>query len=258
MGGVSKKVYAILSSAGDDGRKIIDMLGRASQEEVDKALDDFFKNNHNASVEAFDDDTEQEETQFDGDYNDVDIEIESFLDKATKNEPAITNHLKEIGCNLVGLDFRLKKIDSLKRKVNTIMEETGDTVSNVLSNIKDAVRFTSVDDENNLTEHVKTIVDKLRADGYKLSKFKNNFKRDDYRDINANFISPDGQVFELQFNTPAGLEAKEKYSHPIYEKIRVMDKNDPRRKNLEEELTRVWQNIPIPRDIKELNYDLDV
>lgn len=258
-GWVSKKVYAILASSGEEGRKIIDKLGEASQEEVNRDLDNFFKNHKRASIDAFDDDSDPADFEFDGDYNDVFDEesqqVYDFLNNAAKNEPAITKKLQEIGCNLKGLEYRLKSDESLYRKVKTeLYEQDQKTFSEILNSTKDAVRYTTLVEPDQLASHVKEICDKLIQSGYKMTKFKNNFGRNDYRDINTNFISPDGQIFELQFNTPDGFETKEKFSHPIYEEIRKLKDGDPRIQSLQQKLVDVWKNVKVPNNITEVRY----
>jgi hypothetical protein len=94
------------------------------------------------------------------------------------------------------------------------------TVSQVLSMIPDAVRFTLSYSSERYAEGVLADVGRLTADGFELVKLKNLWHADQYKGVNSQWLRPEtGTRFEMQFHTPESLEAKE-LTHVAYERIR--------------------------------------
>lgn len=173
-------------------------------------------------------------------------------------ERQITHDLLELssqtGARMDGLQYRLKTEESLARKLFSEYEaNVGTNVQIINSKIGDAVRYTYVLPQNTYVDGMKTIVEALRAKGYKPydSKFKNYWNTDTYRGINSNFISPDGQLFEVQFHTAGSLQVKMEKSHVIYEKLRVT--KDPKLLEMyNQELRDVWTDVNVPNGILDI------
>lgn len=146
-------------------------------------------------------------------------EAREQLDKAKKAEPNITKDMKSIadflGTTLDGLDFRLKTLESLSRKLSN---EPG-------ANMRDVVRYTSISDNENMTKDFNKFVEELKNRGYNVSAVKNywNNSSNPYNGINTNFFSPKGYEFEIQFHTRESFELKNGKLHELYEKARVID-----------------------------------
>lgn len=68
----------------------------------------------------------------------------------------------------------------------------------------------------------------LETQGYKVLKVKNTFKPGaPYKGVNSQVMSPDGQVFELQFHTPQSFDVKQNVTHGLYERFRLLEDGDP-------------------------------
>jgi len=171
-----------------------------------------------------------------------------LLKKANQVEPTVTSRLKEIGhatgARMEGLDFRIKGEGSLTRKIESNVTAKGLTHKEAANDIGDALRYTYVMDEGNYSKAVSQIVKQMEEAGFTQYKFKNYWSSNDYRGINTNWIYK-GQKMEVQFHTTRSIEVKERYSHAIYEKMRVT--TDPEEiKKYTGILHELWQTVSQP------------
>jgi hypothetical protein len=181
--------------------------------------------------------------------NPAKIRATEIIDKATLEEPAITeaivNLAKANGGQTEGLDFRVKTVESLARKLET---EGVDTP------IKDAIRYTITFDKDSLTEGATNVMEGLEKAGFEKIKTKNTFKEGEiYKGVNTAFKTPDGQVFELQFHTPESFDVKQNLTHGLYEELRLIDDPaSPRATEIKEELQKISDTVELPKNIDKI------
>jgi len=174
---------------------------------------------------------------------------EKLIKKYEKNVDTIANDILSIttkeGGVMVGLDFRLKRPESLTRKLySEVLEakEKGETITlqDAANKMGDIARFTSCFEAKDFKKNADAVIRSLQSQGYTLVKFKNYFQPgSSYKGLNCNFRDKDGNLFELQFHTPETMRIKEGYeidianrkalinkaafqSHDIYETTRVL------------------------------------
>lgn len=179
-------------------------------------------------------------------------------EKAVESEPEITDMIKTVckasGGKPAGLDFRLKNVESYMRKVKADSEE-GKNEEDVANNLYDVVRYTNELSTKEFKKGVDIAIKELHNKGCKLVQLKNFYlhKNNPYRGINCKFESPDGQKFELQFNTPHNLNIKEYRLHPVYETWRK--ERNPYRKEYQKKrmskITKLFDDIFEVDSIKE-------
>lgn len=179
---------------------------------------------------------------------------------------------------MVGLEYRLKSLDSLTRKIYKEVAENRAAgnknygYDDAIAGMKDVGRFTMVFDESNFKEGVTKALDALEAKGYKITKFKNTFQPGaPYKGLNCNFVDKNGVTYELQFHIPQSMKVKEGIevdvgkrsayinknifnSHDIYETVRDVDKEiadgtaTPQRIKLKADLDakakKWWNSVP--------------
>lgn len=169
----------------------------------------------------------------------------SMRAEAEEAEPRITEALKGIaadtGGSMVGLEFRLKEEKSLRRKIRGDMK-AGVASKNGLSagmagaGINDHLRYTMLSsDAASYTQQYVSTRKSLAKAGYKPMKTPKDFWTDVpppplYQGVNAIFVGPKGQRFELQFHTPASLAAKDK-THPFFKAFGDTSDNAIKAKN---------------------------
>ena len=150
-----------------------------------------------------------------------------------------------------GLDFRLKALKSLVRKILDEKDtEHGGDAQKAAESMSDVIRYTTAFDPEEYVSGVKGMVEELQAAGYKL-RIKNYWKGDDpYQGINIAAIAPDGTKFELQFHTPQSVEDKEEI-HKLYETYRE-SKDNAERRRLYDEMVVMANKIGVPYPPDEL------
>ena len=93
----------------------------------------------------------------------------------------------------------------------------------------------------------------LEKEGYKIEQIKNTFMnpKNPIDMINMRVVSPKGQVFELQANTPHNLYVKDNLMHKDYEAWRIIkDKNSPEAQELSERMFEIAKQFEIPKNIE--------
>jgi hypothetical protein len=132
--------------------------------------------------------------------------------------------------HLAGLQHMLKGEDRLKEKIaDEMIAKPELTISKALDAVVDAVRFTFTYSPQRYAEGSLSDVDRLKAEGFELTKLKNLWTDEQYKGINSQWRRPEtGLRFEVQFHTRESLEAKE-LTHGAYERIRSTDSPEERR-----------------------------
>lgn len=143
----------------------------------------------------------------------------ALLMKARSAEPAVTADMKELerrNAKLQGLDYRLKSMDSLARKIESDAEEDQTSLAVAADGISDVLRYTLTCSADDYSEMVPAALERLQAKGYTIEKFRNAWGGKFYQGINVHLMSPTGVRVELQFHTPQSFAIKQA-SHEVYE-----------------------------------------
>lgn len=186
-------------------------------------------------------------------------EIERLADglmaRAATHEPAVSKLLQEVagkvGGRLAGFEHRLKKRESLLRKIRTVLKSEPElAVSAVV--INDCLRYTLEVDDAPPGRHAKAIrsaLKALEAAGHKVVKVKNYWPRgDNYSGVNSVLETGDGLQWELQFHTAESFRIQHR-DHELYEEMRKDDTPIETRRQLYKKLAAPWDKVPIPRDM---------
>ncbi|MBV6703375.1 hypothetical protein KV557_40935, partial [Kitasatospora aureofaciens] len=152
---------------------------------------------------------------------------DKFIHEAATHEPRVTEAVQDVAGKvdngkLIGLEYRLKGEDSLKRKLATDLG--GNALlkpEDALAEIKDSVRYTIEVPANDYAHGVQQAVEDLQKRGFENITFKNTWGSAGYKGINSTWRDAvTGQKFELQFHTPDSFTAKMD-GHVLYEKERL-------------------------------------
>lgn len=176
--------------------------------------------------------------------------------KAEKVEPKITDDMTKIissvGGKAEGLEYRLKSLDSLERKIKTDML-SGLTEQQAAEGIRDVVRYTAIFDNDTFVEQYHKMQAKLVEQGYRTTLVKNTWKNDaSYKGVNTfihAFVEKDDVIFEMQYHTQESFELKNGKLHQLYEVFRD-PKTPPKEKaKILLEMQKLSANLKVPKDI---------
>lgn len=179
---------------------------------------------------------------------------------AEKKESVITNDVlsafKNAGCSPHGLENKLKTKESIKRKIETNSIEDGTTPYESAKGIKDAVRYTSLSNDNDFTSNYFSVKDSLSKLGYKETRCKNYFDLYNkglakHKSVQSIFEDESGYKFEIQFQTKASQKAKDR-KVPIYEERRNPNVSKKRAVELEAIMDKLAKEVPTPKNVYEI------
>jgi uncharacterized protein YlbG (UPF0298 family) len=189
---------------------------------------------------------------------------ETYL-KAVEIEKEFTPLIKELAQNnnveLLGLDYRLKTVDSLFRKVGVdVFQKTysftdGDILTKKME-IKDANRYTIQFEKAEQVDDILTQLSKK----YTVKEVKNSFANElnilrPYRGINVNLKDSNDNFIEVQFHTQQSYYVKDKGTHSLYEEARKLAKGDERLAELNKLMFEMFKEIKIPENINLITYE---
>lgn len=177
----------------------------------------------------------------------------NIYETAKRKEPKITkdlaNALKKTSAKFYGLEHRLKTKESIERKINTDSKEKNISIKEA-SRIKDAVRYTALSKDSDFVKNYNTIKTSLQDKGYTEVRCRNYFDMYNkglakHKAVQSVFSDPKGYLFELQFQTPASQNAKDK-KVPIYEEARNPNTSPERKKQLEKQMELLAEEVSNP------------
>ncbi|TNG94887.1 phage head morphogenesis protein [Pasteurellaceae bacterium USgator11] len=183
----------------------------------------------------------------------VDEAVASIYRKAENIEPHLTGEMsvfaKRSGGMLSGLDYRLKSIDSLTRKVQSDIVRSGITEAESIDRITDIVRYTTIYDSKTFTQNYLKMQQTLAENGYNIIKVKNTWRKGAaYKGVNT-IIEKDGFKFEMQYHTKQSFDLKNGKLHTLYEKARLPNISDSDLKVINNEMKALSDQLETPINI---------
>jgi hypothetical protein len=181
-----------------------------------------------------------------------------------RSERRLTEHMEEAqrdnahGGRLEGIEFRRKGDERLKEKIaESLRIAPAKTPEAVIREIPDAIRYTFCFEPGSYTEGYRSITERMQSNGYRMIYSKNHWRHDpEYKGTNTRWITPEGQLFEVQFHTPESYHAKQEITHKSYERIRSRLTDRSERRELEAFQRDVCSWITAPADVASIeDYD---
>ncbi|MFI7320207.1 ATP nucleotide 3'-pyrophosphokinase [Streptomyces venezuelae] len=178
--------------------------------------------------------------------------VDAYVENARRAERSISPQVRTAawisGAEVIGFDNRLKSPDSLKRKVATSLKEhPGQSAESALATLGDAVRYTLQWRDDQYSDGVAAAAQMLSSWGNDNTKWSNTWGRTQgYKGLNTGWRAPrSGQLFEVQFHTPASKGAQEA-THKLYEEQRLPDTSPERKRELQEQQNALFAAVPVP------------
>lgn len=182
------------------------------------------------------------------------------FDEYSKIEPKVTsdvvNAVSNSGCTMYGLEYRIKQPNSMAGKIASDAKEKNISFEEAANGIKDTIRYTSISKRDGFVDNYNKIKSNLESKGYEETRCKNYFEQYKnglvmHKSVQSTFRDKDGNVFELQFQTPSSQAAKE-LKIPIYEERRKVGISETRAKELENEMRILAEKVKDPDDITKI------
>ena len=176
---------------------------------------------------------------------------------AKKKEPKITQDVtsavKKSGGEMYGLEHRLKTKESINRKIETDAKEKDISDYKAAKDLKDAVRYTSISNDDSFTKTYFNVKKELQKMGYDEVRCRNYF--DSYRkgtakhkSVQCVYKDRDGYLFEIQFQTPSSQKAKDE-KVPLYERRRTPGLSLKEQQYLENEMDKLAKKVSTPKGV---------
>ena len=143
--------------------------------------------------------------------------------------------------------FALKSPDRFKEKLAKMISLEPDVTSgDHVARIHDGIRYTFIFEDQFYSAGVRAAENCLTGHGYELVGRKPSWLGKEYRGINTQWRDPaSGQLFEVQFHTPASWDAKQR-THDSYEKIQNPATPAEERARLRDYQREIAPSVTIP------------
>lgn len=180
----------------------------------------------------------------------------SAMNRVDNIESDVTTAATKSGSKLYGLQHKQKTLDSIMRKIQTDSNEKGISPKQAAEDIKDAIRFTTVSKDGDFVRNYREFKYYMGQMGYEELKCKNYWNlyhegKAKHKQVTSVFGDHTGYRFEVQFQTPSSLEAKEKKTK-LYEEVRQEGVDPARKSEIIREMERLASTVNDPDDIYEI------
>ncbi len=175
-----------------------------------------------------------------------------WIRRAHAAEPEVTGRLQAIAqaesATLGGLEHKLKSLASTVSKLERLHAQSPATPLEDIE-IYDALRYTMIVPDAPPGRHeaaIRGALEALERLGYGIRKVKNYWPcGDSYSGTNCLITTVAGFPWELQVHTPESYATKDS-THEGYERMRNPGTPLEERRRLFEEMTEVWESVPVP------------
>ena len=181
---------------------------------------------------------------------------DKVYNRASNLEPKISKDVisvfKKNGAKSYGLENRLKTKSSIVRKISDDSKKYGST-SRAANSIKDAIRYTALSSDDDFVSNYNGIKKSLEDLGYTETRCRNYFDlyrqgKSKHKQITTVYSDPNGNEFEIQFQTPSSIKAKESKT-PIYEEARRPNVSSSRKSELEKQMDSLAKSVKNPKGV---------
>lgn len=153
---------------------------------------------------------------------------------------------RHAGGVLVGLDNRIKTVESLRRKLADLVgQDPTLTVEEATEQVYDVLRFTVVAEAGRYMATHDAVLAELRSREVDVVAETNRWAGPGYRGINMRLRVGDARRLELQFHTRESFEAA-KATRGLYEEYRLGTTPPERRAELFDLLDNAFTQVSVP------------
>ena len=161
-----------------------------------------------------------------------------------RSEKRLTEYVREAerentyGGWLEGLGHRLKGEERLKEKIAEMTRAIASQIRHQAKPCDESLMRSATHSASNRHNYTNGYWDMKRAAwrhaSYRMIYSKNHWRDDpEYKGINTRWVTPEGQLFEVQFHTAESYHAKQEVTHGSYERLRSPLTQDDERHELD-------------------------
>lgn len=189
-----------------------------------------------------------------GDYTQARGLAKDIVTKAKQVEPKVSPVLQKVaadnGGRMAGFENRIKKEDSLTRKIHDKAALKNKSEEQYASEIGDALRYTIVLPDDSFSTGAQGVMDGFSD--YEIKDVENNFQvGNSYKGLHMTLVDPETSLaVELQLHTEASIAAKDP-SHDLFEKTRLPETSDEESEALTNEMFALWDKVPEPAGVQQ-------
>ena len=189
-------------------------------------------------------------------------EARRLIDEAIAVEPEITAFLMSFeseNVTLVGLDYRIKSLESLKNKIRKYIFNEGMSIQEAVNEMHDVLRYTFCISDEKYTEKTLEILEGLQKNNYLFRWFANYWMEKNYKGINTmvHYGKDSDFIFEIQFHTPESFETKNVKTHKYYEIIRSATATEEEKQEAQEKNIELFDVVPIPEGAENIRWEAE-
>jgi ppGpp synthetase/RelA/SpoT-type nucleotidyltranferase len=182
--------------------------------------------------------------------DEVDVLARHLVAMAELDDGVLTDSLQLLVSRtegaLVGLDHRIKTVDSLRRKLADMLALDPDLqLADAAERVHDVLRYTVVADLDAYMAVYEPLLAELRRQGATVLEVRNRWAGPGYRGINVHLRAGVNQRFEIQFRTRDSYAAA-KATRGQYEELRLATISPERAADLVAAIEAAFAAVPVP------------
>jgi len=182
--------------------------------------------------------------------DDVDVLARHLVAMAELDDGILTDTIQLLVSTtdsaLVGLDHRIKTVDSLRRKLTDMLALDPDLeLPDVGERVYDVLRYTVVAEVDEYMAVYEALLAELQRQGSTVVEARNRWEGPGYRGINVHLRAGMNQRFEVQFHTRASYAAA-KATRGQYEELRISTTTPARAAELATAIDEAFASVPTP------------
>jgi hypothetical protein len=182
--------------------------------------------------------------------DEVDVLARHLVAMAELDDGVLTDSLQFLVSTtegaLVGLDHRIKTVDSLGRKLTDMLALDPDLpLADAAERVHDVLRYTVVADVDQYTTIYDALLAELTRQGATVVEVRNRWAGPGYRGINVHLRAGVNQRFEIQFHTRNSY-APAKATRGQYEELRLATTSPERAAELTAAIEAAFAAVPVP------------
>ncbi len=169
----------------------------------------------------------------------------------------LSNEVSKLGISLSGLEYSVKTASSVEDKVDRQIKKGADNSPvRILENMGDVIRYTTICNHDDIINIAKQIQKDLENKDYILNGisnyYKTPFKKTLYMGFHMSFVSPQGQVVEIQVHSDESFKVKQD-GHEMYEIIRSVSTPAEEKNKVLGKIRKLHQSISKPKDYETID-----